>query len=197
MFVQGAIWGIDSFDQWGVELGKVLAGRIASELLSAEEPVADLHDASTTAAHPAGARAPGRERRRASAARADDPAAADRARQQRDRNATPMPMSTIPPDLVPLEPLAEQQVGADDGDRGELRRDDRRDRDGVTARRSAMPTTPTTSSRPIVTTSGSVPRVIRSCRRSTSGIVTNTTPTRREGSTVSPMPSSAPMRPVA
>jgi glucose-6-phosphate isomerase len=48
VFVQGAIWGIDSFDQWGVELGKVLAGRIASELLSAEEPVADLHDPSTT-----------------------------------------------------------------------------------------------------------------------------------------------------
>jgi glucose-6-phosphate isomerase len=48
VFVQGTIWGIDSFDQWGVELGKVLAGRIASELLSAEEPVADLHDPSTT-----------------------------------------------------------------------------------------------------------------------------------------------------
>jgi glucose-6-phosphate isomerase len=48
VFVQGVIWGIDSFDQWGVELGKVLAGRIASELLSAEEPVADLHDPSTT-----------------------------------------------------------------------------------------------------------------------------------------------------
>jgi len=48
VFVQGVIWGIDSFDQWGVELGKVLAGRIASELLSADEPVADLHDPSTT-----------------------------------------------------------------------------------------------------------------------------------------------------
>ena len=48
VFVQGTIWGIDSFDQWGVELGKVLAGRIASELLGAEEPVADLHDPSTT-----------------------------------------------------------------------------------------------------------------------------------------------------
>ena len=34
MFTQGAIWGINSFDQWGVELGKVLAGRIAGELAS-------------------------------------------------------------------------------------------------------------------------------------------------------------------
>ncbi len=32
VFVQGVIWGIDSFDQWGVELGKVLATRIAAEL---------------------------------------------------------------------------------------------------------------------------------------------------------------------
>ena len=34
VFVQGVIWGIDSFDQWGVELGKVLATRIAAELTS-------------------------------------------------------------------------------------------------------------------------------------------------------------------
>ena len=33
----GVIWGIDSFDQWGVELGKVLAGRIASELASGDD----------------------------------------------------------------------------------------------------------------------------------------------------------------
>ena len=32
VFTQGAVWGIDSFDQWGVELGKVLAGRIAPQL---------------------------------------------------------------------------------------------------------------------------------------------------------------------
>ena len=32
VFTQGVIWGINSFDQWGVELGKVLATRIASEL---------------------------------------------------------------------------------------------------------------------------------------------------------------------
>ena len=46
VFVQGAIWQIDSFDQWGVELGKVLAVRIIPELESADEP--DLkHDSST------------------------------------------------------------------------------------------------------------------------------------------------------
>ncbi len=46
VFTQGAMWGIDSFDQWGVELGKVLAKRIIPELESAVEP--DLtHDSST------------------------------------------------------------------------------------------------------------------------------------------------------
>ena len=49
VFVQGVIWGIDSFDQWGVELGKVLATKIAEELLSDEEPVASEHDPSTSA----------------------------------------------------------------------------------------------------------------------------------------------------
>ncbi len=38
MFTQGAIWNIDSFDQWGVELGKVLAQRIIPELERADEP---------------------------------------------------------------------------------------------------------------------------------------------------------------
>jgi glucose-6-phosphate isomerase len=48
VFVQGVIWDIDSFDQWGVELGKVLAAAIAPELLSEAEP--DLqHDSSTNA----------------------------------------------------------------------------------------------------------------------------------------------------
>jgi glucose-6-phosphate isomerase len=48
VFTQGTIWGINSFDQWGVELGKVLAKRIAGELESADEP--DLtHDSSTNA----------------------------------------------------------------------------------------------------------------------------------------------------
>src|SRR6478736_7941482 len=46
VFTQGAIWGIDSFDQWGVELGKVLAKRIIPELQSPEEPALD-HDSST------------------------------------------------------------------------------------------------------------------------------------------------------
>jgi glucose-6-phosphate isomerase len=46
VFTQGVIWDIDSFDQWGVELGKVLAQRIIPELSSASEP--DLkHDSST------------------------------------------------------------------------------------------------------------------------------------------------------
>jgi glucose-6-phosphate isomerase len=46
VFTQGAIWGIDSFDQWGVELGKVLAKKIIPQLQAAEEP--DLgHDSST------------------------------------------------------------------------------------------------------------------------------------------------------
>jgi glucose-6-phosphate isomerase len=48
VFVQGVIWQIDSFDQWGVELGKALAGRIAPELSSPADP--DLrHDSSTNA----------------------------------------------------------------------------------------------------------------------------------------------------
>ncbi len=48
VFTQGIIWNIDSFDQWGVELGKVLAKRIVPELQSATEP-ALKHDSSTNA----------------------------------------------------------------------------------------------------------------------------------------------------
>jgi glucose-6-phosphate isomerase len=48
VFVQGAIWSIDSFDQWGVELGKALAQRIVHELTSADEPQLH-HDSSTNA----------------------------------------------------------------------------------------------------------------------------------------------------
>ncbi|HEY6099876.1 MAG TPA: glucose-6-phosphate isomerase, partial [Anaeromyxobacter sp.] len=48
VFTQGAIWDVDSFDQWGVELGKVLAQRIVPELEAADEP-ALRHDASTNA----------------------------------------------------------------------------------------------------------------------------------------------------
>ena len=46
IFVQGALWAINSFDQWGVELGKVLAMRIVPELAAAEEPPL-AHDSST------------------------------------------------------------------------------------------------------------------------------------------------------
>ena len=48
VFVEGTIWGIDSFDQWGVELGKVLAAAIIPELESAAEPEL-AHDSSTNA----------------------------------------------------------------------------------------------------------------------------------------------------
>ena len=48
VFTQGTVWGVDSFDQWGVELGKVLAKRIIPELEAEDEP--DLqHDSSTNA----------------------------------------------------------------------------------------------------------------------------------------------------
>jgi glucose-6-phosphate isomerase len=47
VFTQGAVWNIDSFDQWGVELGKVLATKILGELEAASEP-AMTHDSSTT-----------------------------------------------------------------------------------------------------------------------------------------------------
>jgi glucose-6-phosphate isomerase len=46
VFTQGCVWGIDSFDQWGVELGKVLAQKIIPELESSAEP--DLHHDSST-----------------------------------------------------------------------------------------------------------------------------------------------------
>jgi glucose-6-phosphate isomerase len=48
VFTQGTIWGIDSFDQWGVELGKALAKRIVPELEAEQEPALD-HDSSTNA----------------------------------------------------------------------------------------------------------------------------------------------------
>ena len=48
VFTQGAIWDIDSFDQWGVELGKVLAKQIIPELTSRDEPELS-HDSSTNA----------------------------------------------------------------------------------------------------------------------------------------------------
>jgi glucose-6-phosphate isomerase len=48
VFTQGAIWGVDSFDQWGVELGKALAKAIIPELQADEEPQL-THDSSTNA----------------------------------------------------------------------------------------------------------------------------------------------------
>jgi len=48
VFTQGTIWKVDSFDQWGVELGKALAQRIIPQLESATEPKLD-HDSSTNA----------------------------------------------------------------------------------------------------------------------------------------------------
>ena len=47
-FVQGAVWGIDSFDQWGVELGKKLAQAIIPELTTEMAPEL-AHDSSTSA----------------------------------------------------------------------------------------------------------------------------------------------------
>ena len=46
VFVQGVVWGIDSFDQWGVELGKELANQITPELSGAASAA---HDSSTSA----------------------------------------------------------------------------------------------------------------------------------------------------
>jgi glucose-6-phosphate isomerase len=48
VFTQGAIWNIDSFDQWGVELGKALAQRIIPELEAGSDS-ALAHDSSTNA----------------------------------------------------------------------------------------------------------------------------------------------------
>jgi len=48
VFTQGVIWGVDSFDQWGVELGKVLAEQTAAELACAQAPT-PKHDSSTQA----------------------------------------------------------------------------------------------------------------------------------------------------
>jgi glucose-6-phosphate isomerase len=47
VFVQGTVWTINSFDQWGVELGKVLAKKVADELSAADPEL--MHDSSTNA----------------------------------------------------------------------------------------------------------------------------------------------------
>jgi glucose-6-phosphate isomerase len=48
VFTQGTIWSVNSFDQWGVELGKVLAKKVADELSASDEPGL-AHDSSTNA----------------------------------------------------------------------------------------------------------------------------------------------------
>ena len=48
MFTQGTIWSVNSFDQWGVELGKVLAKKVAGELSAEQDPELE-HDSSTNA----------------------------------------------------------------------------------------------------------------------------------------------------
>ena len=47
MFTKGTIWHIDSFDQWGVELGKSLALKVLPELRAEEDPALGSHDPST------------------------------------------------------------------------------------------------------------------------------------------------------
>lgn len=49
VLTEGVLWGIDSFDQWGVELGKELATRLADDLVVDEPPASDAHDSSTRA----------------------------------------------------------------------------------------------------------------------------------------------------
>ena len=49
VFVQGVLWGVNSFDQWGVELGKTLALRVAEEFASGESTTTTSHDSSTAA----------------------------------------------------------------------------------------------------------------------------------------------------
>ena len=49
MLTEGVLWGIDSFDQWGVELGKELATRLADDLAAQLAPADGAHDASTLA----------------------------------------------------------------------------------------------------------------------------------------------------
>jgi glucose-6-phosphate isomerase len=49
VFTEGAVWGIDSFDQWGVELGKVMAMQLAPVLKAPESPDLSDQDSSTSA----------------------------------------------------------------------------------------------------------------------------------------------------
>jgi glucose-6-phosphate isomerase len=49
VFTQGVIWELNSFDQWGVELGKTLATTLAAEVVAPTSPAPEAHDSSTTA----------------------------------------------------------------------------------------------------------------------------------------------------
>jgi glucose-6-phosphate isomerase len=49
VFTQGVIWGVDSFDQWGVELGKAMASEVLPALVSQSDPALSGFDASTAA----------------------------------------------------------------------------------------------------------------------------------------------------
>jgi glucose-6-phosphate isomerase len=49
VFTEGVVWGIDSFDQWGVELGKVMAKQLAPALSGADAPDLGDQDSSTAA----------------------------------------------------------------------------------------------------------------------------------------------------
>lgn len=49
VFVQGIIWNLNSFDQWGVELGKQLAKHILDDIYQSHEYIVDSHDVSTNA----------------------------------------------------------------------------------------------------------------------------------------------------
>jgi glucose-6-phosphate isomerase len=49
VFVEGAVWGIDSFDQWGVELGKVMAGQLGPALSAVDAPDLTGLDSSSAA----------------------------------------------------------------------------------------------------------------------------------------------------
>ena len=93
MFTQGTIWGINSFDQWGVELGKVLAGRIAAELAGAGR----RRRSATTAPRTPGSAATGRP---ADDPPADDPLGCARAvrgdRRPRPQEAVPRPLPAHP-----------------------------------------------------------------------------------------------------
>ena len=102
---EGVLWGIDSFDQWGVELGKVLATAVAADLVAEDAPRRRRHDAlhadaaATRRAPPAGGRSSARlSPRRTRSARCPSGAA------RSARTASPTGMAKPMPTLPPLSP---------------------------------------------------------------------------------------------